>query len=117
MYIATLTESISVVLLAEREKRQVLIYFLRRVLQGAKLNYMELEKLILALVHAARTLRSSDGSGSGLMLASPKGNEYTFALRFEFETTNNEAEYEASLAGLQIAVDMKIKDLAIFEDS
>ncbi|GKE01322.1 reverse transcriptase domain-containing protein, partial [Tanacetum coccineum] len=50
-------ESISAVLLAEREKRQVLIYFISRVLQGAELNYLELEKLILALFHAARRLQ------------------------------------------------------------
>ena len=57
MYIAASYESISAVLLAEREKRQVPIYFVSRVLQGAELNYPELERLILALVHAARRLR------------------------------------------------------------
>ncbi|GJS18291.1 reverse transcriptase domain-containing protein [Tanacetum coccineum] len=31
----------------------------------------------------------SDGSGVGLMLISPGGKEYTYALRFEFEATNN----------------------------
>ncbi|GKC46788.1 reverse transcriptase domain-containing protein [Tanacetum coccineum] len=36
---------------------------------------------------------SSDGSGAGLMLIDPEGKEYTYALRFEFETTNNEAEF------------------------
>ncbi|GKF91499.1 reverse transcriptase domain-containing protein, partial [Tanacetum coccineum] len=41
---------------------------------------------------------STDGSGAGLMLVSPEGKEYTYALRFEFKTTNNEAEYEAQLA-------------------
>ncbi|GJV84797.1 reverse transcriptase domain-containing protein [Tanacetum coccineum] len=41
---------------------------------------------------------NSDGSGVGLMLIDPEGKEYTYALRFEFETTNNEAEYEALLA-------------------
>ncbi|GJS58240.1 reverse transcriptase domain-containing protein [Tanacetum coccineum] len=41
---------------------------------------------------------SKDRSGAGLMLIDPKGKEYTYALRFEFETTNNEAEYEALLA-------------------
>ncbi|GKE14123.1 reverse transcriptase domain-containing protein, partial [Tanacetum coccineum] len=60
---------------------------------------------------------SSDGSGAGLMLVNPEGKQYTYALRFEFETTNNEAEYEALLAGLRIAADMKIKDLSIFVDS
>nr|GEV78460.1 reverse transcriptase domain-containing protein [Tanacetum cinerariifolium] len=46
---------------------------------------------------------SSDGAGAGLMLIDPAGKEYTYALRFEFETTNNEADYEALLAGLRIA--------------
>ncbi|GJY57794.1 reverse transcriptase domain-containing protein [Tanacetum coccineum] len=41
---------------------------------------------------------SSNGSEAGLILVSPKGKEYTYALRFEFKTTNNEAEYEALLA-------------------
>ncbi|GKD56375.1 hypothetical protein Tco_1289762 [Tanacetum coccineum] len=34
----------------------------------------------------------SDGSGAGLMLINPEGKGYTYALRFEFETTNNEAK-------------------------
>ncbi|GJW22898.1 reverse transcriptase domain-containing protein [Tanacetum coccineum] len=60
---------------------------------------------------------SFDGSGAGLMLIDPKGKEYTYALRFKFETTNNEAEYEALLARLRIAQEMKIVNLAIFVDS
>ncbi|GKD08685.1 reverse transcriptase domain-containing protein [Tanacetum coccineum] len=57
-----------------------------------------------------------DRSGAGLMLIDPEGKEYTYALRFEFETTNNEAEYEALLAGLQIAQEMEIAKMAIFLD-
>ncbi|GJT29466.1 reverse transcriptase domain-containing protein [Tanacetum coccineum] len=49
------------------------------------------------------------------MLVSPEGKEYTYA--FEFETTNNKAEYEALLTGLRIAADMKIEDLSIFVES
>ncbi|GKA72071.1 reverse transcriptase domain-containing protein [Tanacetum coccineum] len=60
---------------------------------------------------------SSDGSGVGLMLIIPEGREYTYALCFEFETTNNEAEYEVLLVGLRIAREMEIKSLAIFTDS
>ncbi|GJZ87550.1 reverse transcriptase domain-containing protein [Tanacetum coccineum] len=44
----------------------------------------------------------------------PEGKEYTYALRFEFETTNNEAEYEALLVGLRIAQEMEITKVAIF---
>ncbi|GKC60657.1 reverse transcriptase domain-containing protein [Tanacetum coccineum] len=60
---------------------------------------------------------SSDGSRAGLILVKPKGREYTYTLRIKFETTNNEAEYEALLAGLRIAKETKIKDLGIFVDS
>ncbi|GJW68943.1 reverse transcriptase domain-containing protein [Tanacetum coccineum] len=60
---------------------------------------------------------SSDGSGVGLMLVSPEGKEFTYALRFEFKITNNEAEFETLLTGLRTAMDMEIKDLAIFVDS
>ncbi|GJT97608.1 reverse transcriptase domain-containing protein [Tanacetum coccineum] len=51
------------------------------------------------------------------MVVIPEGKEYTYALRFEFETTNNEAEYEALLAGLHIAKEMEIRELIIFVDS
>ncbi|GKF22128.1 reverse transcriptase domain-containing protein, partial [Tanacetum coccineum] len=60
---------------------------------------------------------SSDGSVAGLLLVNPEGKEYTYALRFEFETTNNEAKYEALLEGLRIAKEMKIQELIIFIDS
>ncbi|GKB48490.1 reverse transcriptase domain-containing protein [Tanacetum coccineum] len=46
---------------------------------------------------------SSDSSGAGLMLIDPRGKEYNYSLHFRFETTNNKAEYEALLAGLQIS--------------
>nr|GEV11108.1 transposon Ty3-I Gag-Pol polyprotein [Tanacetum cinerariifolium] len=45
---------------------------------------------------------SSNGSSVGLILGSPEGKEYPYALRFEFETTNNEAKYKALLFGLRI---------------
>ncbi|GJS33209.1 reverse transcriptase domain-containing protein [Tanacetum coccineum] len=56
IYLTASAESISAVLLIRRKEREVLIYFISRVLQGAELNYPALEKLILALVHAARRL-------------------------------------------------------------
>nr|KAJ0220174.1 hypothetical protein LSAT_V11C200064870 [Lactuca sativa] len=34
-------------------------------------------------------------SGAGLILTCPEGEEVTYALRFDFHTSNNEAEYEA----------------------
>ncbi|XP_071911843.1 uncharacterized protein [Coffea arabica] len=44
---------------------------------------------------------SKEGSGAGLLLISPTGEELTYALRFDFPASNNEAEYEALLTGLR----------------
>nr|GEX63003.1 reverse transcriptase domain-containing protein [Tanacetum cinerariifolium] len=58
-----------------------------------------------------------DGSGAGLVLTNPKGAEFTYALRFRFDVTNNEAEYEALIAGLRIAEQMGVKNLQANVDS
>ncbi|GJY68099.1 reverse transcriptase domain-containing protein [Tanacetum coccineum] len=52
-----------------------------------------------------------DGSGAGLILTNLEGAEFTYAMRFRFEATNNEAEYEALIAGLRIAEQMGVKNL------
>ncbi|GJS58684.1 reverse transcriptase domain-containing protein [Tanacetum coccineum] len=58
-----------------------------------------------------------DGSGVGLILTNPEGVEFTYAMRFRFEATNNEAEYEALIAGLQIVEQMGVKNLQVNVDS
>ncbi|GJV96892.1 reverse transcriptase domain-containing protein [Tanacetum coccineum] len=59
----------------------------------------------------------TDGSGAGLILTNPVGMEFTYALRFRFDATNNEAEYEALIAGLRIAEQMGVKNLQANVDS
>nr|GEV30126.1 reverse transcriptase domain-containing protein [Tanacetum cinerariifolium] len=58
-----------------------------------------------------------DGSGAGLILTSPEGVEFTYALRFQFTASNNEAEYEALVAGLRIAARMGVKNVQVSVDS
>ncbi|GJX55759.1 reverse transcriptase domain-containing protein [Tanacetum coccineum] len=58
-----------------------------------------------------------DGSGAGLILTNSEGAEFTYAMRFRFEATNNEAEYEALIAGLRIAELMGVKNLQAHVDS
>ncbi|GJV48248.1 reverse transcriptase domain-containing protein [Tanacetum coccineum] len=79
----------------------------------------KLEETKLSCEWKLYTNRASSpyGSGVGLMLIDPEGKEYTYALRFEFETTNNKAEYEALLARIRIAQEIEIVNLAIFVDS
>ncbi|GJT36282.1 reverse transcriptase domain-containing protein [Tanacetum coccineum] len=57
MYLTTSEENVSAILMAERGKKQIPVYFVSRTLHGAELKYPELEKLILAFVYAARKLR------------------------------------------------------------
>ena len=59
----------------------------------------------------------TDGSGAGLILTNPEGMEFTYALRFEFTATKNEAEYEALIAGLRIATRMGVRNLEANVDS
>ncbi|GKC46471.1 reverse transcriptase domain-containing protein [Tanacetum coccineum] len=58
-----------------------------------------------------------DGSGAGLILTSPEGTEFTYALRFQFTASNNEAEYEALIAGLRIAAQMGVRNVQVSVDS
>ncbi|XP_024025995.1 uncharacterized protein LOC112092918 [Morus notabilis] len=58
-----------------------------------------------------------NGSGAGLVLLTPEGHKVTSVVRFEFPTSNNEAEYEALLAGLRLAEHLKAENLDIFSDS
>ncbi|GJR67559.1 reverse transcriptase domain-containing protein [Tanacetum coccineum] len=60
---------------------------------------------------------SSKGSGAGLVLISLTKTEYTYALRLTFKSTNNQAEYEALLAGLRIAKKMGLQALSVKVDS
>ncbi|GJU56536.1 reverse transcriptase domain-containing protein [Tanacetum coccineum] len=58
-----------------------------------------------------------DGSGAGLILTDPEGVEFTYALRFRFDATNNEAEYKALIPGLRIVEQMGVKNLQANMDS
>ncbi|GKD96378.1 reverse transcriptase domain-containing protein [Tanacetum coccineum] len=191
VYLAATKETVSAVLVTEKEAKQMPIYFVSRALRGPELNYTSMEKLVLALVHASKRLKRyfqahpiivitdqpiqqilsrpevagrlqkwsielgeyaihyrprvsvkghiladfieeelpepwilftdgsscTDGSGAGLILTNPEGMEFTYALRFRFDATNNEAEYEALIAGLRIAEQMGVKNLQANVDS
>nr|KAJ0218881.1 hypothetical protein LSAT_V11C300127070 [Lactuca sativa] len=60
---------------------------------------------------------SREGSGAGLILTSREGEEVTYALRFDFHTSNNKAGYEALLAGLRLAKQMGAKAVTTLTDS
>ncbi|GKE33339.1 reverse transcriptase domain-containing protein [Tanacetum coccineum] len=57
MYLSASHGAVGAVLMTERNTVQTPIYFVSRALQGPELNYAPVEKLILALVFAAKRLR------------------------------------------------------------
>ncbi|GJT00337.1 reverse transcriptase domain-containing protein [Tanacetum coccineum] len=144
MYLVAAKEAISAVLMTERGGKQLPVYFVSRALRGPEINYTPMKKLVLALLSANRRLKryfqahtivakdidqrtdigrfyheSSciDGSGAGLILTNPDGFEFTYAIRFRFEATNNEAEYEALIASLRITEQIGVKNLQANVDS
>nr|GEX18555.1 reverse transcriptase domain-containing protein [Tanacetum cinerariifolium] len=58
-----------------------------------------------------------DGSGAGLILTNPEEVEFTYALRFQFATSNNKAEYKALIVGLRIATQIGVKNIQANVDS
>lgn len=58
------------------------------------------------------------GCGAGILLQqSLKGTRFEYAVRFNFRTSNNEAEYEALLAGLRMAQIIGAAHLLVLSDS
>src|SRR6266487_3749988 len=197
LYLAVASEAISAVLIRETEQGQKPVYFVSRALQGPELRYLQIEKIALAVIMAARKLRycflahsiiirtdqpvkqllarpdmvgrmlkwslelaefdisfesrkalkaqvladfvaemttsttseknkwtifvdgssNSQGSGAGIILENGDGVLIEVSLGLSFPTTNNQAEYEAFLAGLRLAEDMGAEEITIFTDS
>nr|GEX73273.1 reverse transcriptase domain-containing protein [Tanacetum cinerariifolium] len=55
--------------------------------------------------------------GNDAMVPRPTKTEYTYVLRLNFESTNNQAEYEALLAGLRIVEKIGVQSLSVNVDS
>nr|GEW23224.1 reverse transcriptase domain-containing protein [Tanacetum cinerariifolium] len=169
MYLSATHGAISAVLMTERGTVQMPVYFISRALQGPKLNYSPMEKLVLSLVFAAKRLRRyfqahpitvitdqpikqvmsrPDVAGRlqkwSIMLGE---HNITYRPRTSIKrqiladflnempsnasqgvpvaetqenrgrSSNNEAEYEALIAGLRIAKQMGVKNIQANVDS
>ncbi|XP_056695833.1 uncharacterized protein [Spinacia oleracea] len=208
LYLAVSSTAVSAVLAREDEAQQLPIYYISKSLLEAETRYSSLEKLVLALVTAAKKLRhyfethqivvmtnypiksvmrrpeltgrmekwtmalgrfdikyqprtavksqaladfvadfspdleriaddevklinnieeiwtlfvdgSSNfrGAGLGVVLKSPQGDMIAHAICYDFKATNNEAEYEALIAGMTLATELGASGLNIFSDS
>jgi ribonuclease HI len=57
------------------------------------------------------------GVGADVLLISPQGEQLKYVLQIHYKASNNGAEYESLIHGLQIAVSLCIKRLLAFGDS
>ncbi|XP_050877934.1 uncharacterized protein LOC127081757 [Lathyrus oleraceus] len=60
---------------------------------------------------------NTSGSGAGIILENEEGILIEVSLALAFPTSNNQAEYEAFLAGLRLAEDLGAKEVKISTDS
>ncbi|XP_021776322.1 uncharacterized protein LOC110740133 [Chenopodium quinoa] len=199
LYVAVSPATVSVVLLKEEKKVQQPIYFVIHTLTDVETRYPLLEKVVYAVVVAARKLRpyfdshqivvltdqplekvlgkveksgrltkwafeltdfsisyqpratikaqaladflaecsyqetldegkgtwavftdgsaTVNGSGAGVVITTPEGRNFEYALKFSFKASNNEAEYEAAVAGLELCIALEAEHVCLKTDS
>ncbi|GKA51553.1 reverse transcriptase domain-containing protein [Tanacetum coccineum] len=117
--------------MAKEDEEKTAFITSQRALRGPELNYTLMEKLVMALVHASKRLKRPRLLVKGQILADfivkrPEEDSLDTLMEEEeelsepwilFDATNNEAEYEALIAGLRIAEQMGVKNLQANVDS
>ncbi|XP_075486336.1 uncharacterized protein LOC142525939 [Primulina tabacum] len=89
-------------------KAQALTDFLTEMIQPTE------EKVWRVFVDGTSNL---SGCGVGVVIVAPFGEKIKLALRIDSRVTNNEAEYEAVLSGLQAAQEVGASRVIIYSDS
>jgi ribonuclease HI len=54
---------------------------------------------------------------AGIVIITPEGEELNGSMRLKFRTTNNEAEYEAVIANLELALELGAESVEVWSDS
>ncbi|KAL0446200.1 UNVERIFIED_CONTAM: hypothetical protein Slati_1747900 [Sesamum latifolium] len=60
---------------------------------------------------------TTQGSGAGIVITSPQGEDLEFAIKFGFKASNNEAEYEALVIGIRMTHEAGARHLLVYSDS
>lgn len=56
------------------------------------------------------------GRGIGAVLESPSGDQCPVAMKIKYSCSHNEAEYEACILGLKVALSMGVTKASVFGD-
>ena len=74
------------------------------------------EGLRLWSIHTDRSSNQHAG-GAGVVIQTPEGDKIECMIRLDFPTTNNEAEYEALVAGLDLVKAAGVENMIVHYDS
>ena len=75
---------------------------------------MEANKKWIIHVDGSSTLHAG---GIGMVLRSPEGDKLKYKLCLQYQSTNNEVEYEALLKGLELAKSVEATSILVLGDS
>ncbi|XP_061356900.1 uncharacterized protein LOC133301290 [Gastrolobium bilobum] len=60
---------------------------------------------------------NAKGSGAGVIIENPDGVAIEYSMQMDFDTSNNQAEYEALIAGLLQAQELGARKVKVYSDS
>ncbi|KAL0430897.1 UNVERIFIED_CONTAM: hypothetical protein Sradi_0715700 [Sesamum radiatum] len=60
---------------------------------------------------------TEQGSGVGIIITTPQGEDLEFAIKFGFKASNNEAEYETLVVGMRMVHEAGARHLLAYSDS
>uniref|UniRef100_A0A2N9E8Q0 Uncharacterized protein n=1 Tax=Fagus sylvatica TaxID=28930 RepID=A0A2N9E8Q0_FAGSY len=84
---------------------------------GAKISALGVKYLPRTAIKGQTELPTPKGSGTGVVIITPDETVIEQSIRLDFKTSNNEAEYEAVLAGLKSAKTLEARRLIVYCDS
>jgi ribonuclease HI len=95
-------------------KGQALADFLAEFTNVPEIEEQKIERDWVVYVDGSSTKKNE---GARVVLVTPEGEELNGSFRLEFKTTNNDVEYEAVIAGLELALELGAKSVEIRSDS
>ena len=98
-------------------KGQILVDFIMEFTPAKSMEATQLAPDLPIWRLSIDEVANAQGSGAELILTSLDGIETKYTLRFGFQASNNEAEYEAVIAGLNLAHFMEANQLEVSSDS
>ncbi|XP_072077945.1 uncharacterized protein [Arachis hypogaea] len=118
LYLAIAKKAVASALIREDEVGQHPIYFTSKCLIDFIAEYAgDQEEASKAWEIYVDGSSNKVRSGAGIILVNQEGTQIEVSLKFEFPASNNQAEYEALIAGLKLAKEVGATKVIIFSNS